>query len=51
MKHLPFEKRQLVERGGGIEPMEMDPTLEDILMEVGPPPLGQTTHHAIMKRS
>lgn len=51
MKHLPFEKRQLVERGGGIEPMEMDPTLEDILMEVGPPPLGQTSHHVITKRS
>ena len=61
MEQPPFKKRRLTEMGNDIEPMEVDlpgsdtepmevdlPP-EDDMMEVDPPLLGQTSHHATVR--
>lgn len=62
MKHPPFTKRQLVEVDDDMEPMEVDlldsdgdpmevdPPLEDDLIEVDPPPSEHMDHHAFTVR-
>lgn len=49
-KHPPFKKRQLVEMGDDMEPMEVDPPLEDDLTEVDPPPSEHMGHHTVTVR-